>query len=146
VSPNEQLVLRNRNWRKNLKKFMNSVLGKYDLATIILFGSRARGEYSAFSDTDILIILEESSLETLEEIIKMAYEADLVSPEIHLFEKNWVIENFESNTVLLDAVYEGKVLVDKLNIIKELKERLDELLKSEWTKERDGWKIKRKSV
>jgi len=125
---------------------MNSVLGKYDLATIILFGSRARGEYSAFSDTDILIILEESSLETLEEIIKMAYEADLVSPEIHLFEKNWVIENFESNTVLLDAVYEGKVLVDKLNIIKELKERLDELLKSEWTKERDGWKIKRKSV
>ena len=146
MSPNEQLVLRNRNWRKNLKKFMNSVLGKYDLATIILFGSRARGEYSAFSDTDILIILEESSLETLEEIIKMAYEADLVSPEIHLFEKNWVIENFESNTVLLDAVYEGKVLVDKLNIIKELKERLDELLKSEWTKERDGWKIKRKSV
>jgi len=137
--PREQLSLRNRNWRKNLKRFVTEVEEKYNKVTIILFGSRARGDYSALSDTDILVILEKASIEILEDILSIAYKSDLIAPEIHLFEKEWVLENFEKNTVLLDAIYEGIVLIDNLRIIKQLKDRLAQLMKLGWKKERDGW-------
>jgi len=137
--PREQLSLRNRNWRKNLKRFVTEVEEKYNNVTIILFGSRARGDYSALSDTDILVILEKASIEILEDILSIAYKSDLIAPEIHLFEKEWVLENFEKNTVLLDAIYEGIVLIDNLRIIKQLKDRLAQLMKLGWKKERDGW-------
>ena len=137
--PREQLSLRNRNWRKNLKQFITEVVKRYNKVTIILFGSRARGDYSALSDTDLLVVLEKTSIRTLEDILSIAYKSDLIAPEIHLFEKEWVLENFEKNTVLLDAIYEGIVLIDNLRIIRQLKNRLTQLMKLGWRKQRDGW-------
>ncbi len=137
--PNEQLSLRNKNWRKNLEKFMKEIIKKYGQVTIILFGSRARGDYSALSDTDILIIMNKTSIRILEDVISIAYKSDLVSPEIHLFEKKWVLENFEKNTIILDAIYEGKILIDDLGITEQLKKRLENMLKEGWIKNKNGW-------
>jgi len=131
--------LRNKNWRKNLEKFIAEVKKRYGKVTIILFGSRGRGDYSAFSDTDILVIMEKTNTQILEDLMTIAYKTDLIAPEIHLFEKNWVLENFEENTILLDAVYEGIILTDDLNITNYLKKRLDNMIKSGWRKRKDGW-------
>ena len=139
--PRERLRLRNRNWRRNLEKFVDSVKRFYGKVLIILFGSRARGEYSAYSDTDILIVLENYNEEDLRRLLSLAYKFDLISPEIHLFDKQYVLNNFEENTVLLDAVYEGTVLFDSLGIVEELKRRLAEYLNKGFRRNKNGWKL-----
>ena len=118
------LSLLNRNWREKLKAFVNDLKKHYERVTVILFGSRARGDYSAGSDTDILIILNNYSLDDLKLILNLAYQHGIVSPEPHVFSLDFVIKNFEENTVLLDAVYEGLVLIDDFNIVEILRERL----------------------
>jgi len=110
----------------------------YGKVTIILFGSRARGDYSASSDTDLLIILERSTWDDLKLILDLAYKCGVASPEPHVFSIDFVVRNFENNTLLLDAVYEGKVLVDEFNIIETLRKRLEIVLKK-LKKTRKGW-------
>jgi len=144
MQPAKQLSLRNKNWKRNLKTFISLIKQKPIKFTIILFGSRARGNYSALSDTDLLIITEKTNITLLEELTSLAYKADLIAPEIHLFEKNWALKHFEENTILLDAVYEGKVLLDNLKIIKTLKSKLKSLLSSGWYKNEKGWHKKLK--
>ena len=144
MSQRERLSLRNRNWRENLKKFVGRVLKNFNDVTIILFGSRARGDYSALSDTDLLVILEHYDLDILKRIYSIAYDVDLIAPEIHIFAEDFVLENFEENTVLLDAICEGVVLVDNLNIVKLLRARLKRMIDEGWLKTSKGWfKVKR---
>lgn len=118
---------------------MDKVKDEYDKILVILFGSRARGDYSAFSDTDILIVLDSYGMDDLRRILSIAYGSDLISPEIHLFSKQYALENFERNTVLLDAVYEGKVLIDTLNVMELFKARLERFLERGFKRTKLGW-------
>jgi len=142
----KRLSLRNRNWKRNLEKFVDEVLKIFYDVTIVLFGSRARGDYSALSDTDLLVILQNYDLDTLKKIYSIAYCVDLIAPEIHIFAKDFVLENFENNTVLLDAIYEGIVLVDNLNIVKSLKAKLNKMIAEGWFKTEKGWFKKEKTL
>ena len=137
----ELLSLLNKNWRDKLKAFVDDLKKHYRKITIILFGSRARGDYSASSDTDILIILDSYSWDDLRLILNLAYQHGIVSPEPHIFSLDFVIKNFENNTVLLDAIYEGIVLVDGFNIVKTLKKRLKKVLER-FEKTKEGWKLR----
>lgn len=137
----ELLSLLNKNWRDKLKAFVDDLKKHYKRITIILFGSRARGDYSASSDTDILIILDSYSWDDLRLILNLAYQHGIVSPEPHIFSLDFVIKNFENNTVLLDAIYEGIVLVDGFNIVKTLKKRLKKVLER-FEKTKEGWKLR----
>ena len=137
----ELLSLLNKNWRDKLKAFVDDLKKHYRKITIILFGSRARGDYSASSDTDILIILDSYSWDDLRLILNLAYQHGIVSPEPHIFSLDFVIQNFENNTVLLDAIYEGIVLVDGFNIVKTLKKRLKKVLER-FEKTKEGWKLR----
>ncbi len=132
------MSLRNKNWRSRLKAFVNSLKKHYGKITIILFGSRARGDYSASSDTDLLIILERRTWEDLKLILNLAYRCGVISPEPHVFSIDFVVKNFEDNTLLLDAIYEGIVLVDDFNIVETLRSRLERVLKR-FKKTRMGW-------
>jgi len=77
-------------------------------------------------------------------IYSIAYDVDLIAPEIHIFAEDFVLENFEENTVLLDAICEGVVLVDNLNIVKLLRARLKRMIDEGWLKTSKGWfKVKR---
>lgn len=46
---NNKLILK-------LKEFIKIIKNKYQLKCVILFGSRARGDYSPYSDIDLIII------------------------------------------------------------------------------------------
>ena len=139
----ELLSLLNKNWRDKLKAFVDDLKKHYKKITIILFGSRARGDYSASSDTDILIILDSYNWDDLRLILNLAYQHGIVSPEPHIFSLDFVIKNFENNTILLDAIYEGIVLVDDFNIVETLKKRLKKVLER-FEKTKEGWKLKEK--
>lgn len=40
-----------------VRRFIDRISGEYDLAGVILFGSRARGSYRADSDADVAVLL-----------------------------------------------------------------------------------------
>ncbi len=134
----------NRNWGGKLRAFSRHLAGHYGRITIILFGSRARGDYSASSDTDILVIVERFCLEDLKFMLDLAYSYGIVSPELHVFPLSYVIRNFEGNTLLMDAIYEGVILVDNLNITKMLKRRLEKIL-DRLKRTKEGWVLKRQN-
>ena len=48
----------NEKIEKELKIFIEKVKKKVDLKCVILFGSQARGEYSPYSDIDLIIIAD----------------------------------------------------------------------------------------
>ena len=46
----------NERMRRDLKKFLNKVKKHYNIKNVIIFGSRARGDYFLDSDVDIILI------------------------------------------------------------------------------------------
>lgn len=99
--------------------------------TVILFGSRARGDYRPDSDWDILVIGEEKPVEPLLPInifhVKPGELAD------H-------IKNF--NTIVIDAFYEGKPICDKNNIYMRYREEtMKEITRRKAVKKHEGWFI-----
>ncbi|MHA1859971.1 MAG: nucleotidyltransferase domain-containing protein [Candidatus Asgardarchaeia archaeon] len=137
----ELLSLLNKNWKDRLNAFVEDLKKHYKKITVILFGSRARGDYSASSDTDILIILDDYDWNDLRLILDIAYRCGVVSPEPHVFSFDYVIRNFESNTLLLDAIYEGIVLIDYFNVIELLESRLKKVLRK-FKKTKKGWELR----
>lgn len=55
---------------KKIQKFLKQVLSDFNCEKIILFGSRARGDFSKGSDYDILIIVERTL--SIEEKMKLS--------------------------------------------------------------------------
>jgi predicted nucleotidyltransferase len=47
------------NEKRAIKKFINKVSSSYNICKIILFGSKARGDFNIHSDIDLLIITSE---------------------------------------------------------------------------------------
>jgi predicted nucleotidyltransferase len=96
--------------------------------TVILFGSRARGDYKIYSDYDILVVGEE---------IPKFPPTDAI--EIHFVKKDRLEDKIrEFNTVVIDAFYEGKQLCDKLNIYEDNKRKVLERVRG-LKKIKDGW-------
>jgi predicted nucleotidyltransferase len=76
---------------------------------VILFGSRARGEQSALSDADMLVVMPSDLpfVERLAELYRVLHPF-----EVDLFA--YTPEEFEAgNAVIRSALAEGKVLYDK---------------------------------
>ena len=66
----------NKDWRRRLREFTLWVSSRFDRVLVILFGSRCRGDYELYSDTDILIIIDDEVdySSVLEEIVYKARE------------------------------------------------------------------------
>ncbi|MEM3714474.1 MAG: nucleotidyltransferase domain-containing protein [Nitrososphaeria archaeon] len=58
---------------KKLEIFISKIIQEYPNSTILLFGSRARGDSKPYSDYDIAVFLDrlEDSLETCEKLRKL---------------------------------------------------------------------------
>ncbi len=96
--------------------------------TVILFGSRARSDFTSKSDYDILVIGgEEPPL-----------------PSWHMLDLHFVRrEEVERKTVefhpiVIDALYEGKVICDNLHIHEEFRQRVMERTAG-LRKSKEGW-------
>jgi hypothetical protein len=61
---------------QELKKNLSESLG-YKLNEVILYGSKARGDYNEFSDIDVLVIVNNLDASTSDMINSIAYEIEL---------------------------------------------------------------------
>lgn len=96
--------------------------------TVILFGSRARGDFKIYSDYDLLVIGEE---------LPRFPPTDAI--ELHFYKRERIDKEIaEFNTVVIDAFYEGKLPCDKLNIYEDKRKKVLERVKG-LKRVRDGW-------
>lgn len=115
--------------------------------SIVLFGSMAKGNYTKFSDYDLLIVVSRESLSFKDRL----YEYSLYSDgwvEPFTYTKEEVEKMFgEFNLLILDALKDGIVIYDKTNFWKNLKRKFNKLLSSGTiTPKKNGWIIKREKV
>ncbi len=101
--------------------------------TVILFGSRARGDHRPDSDWDILVIGNSEPDKPLLPINLFYYKPSTLTEEIKKF-----------NTIVIDAFYEGKLLCDNQGIYDKLHNLvLEEIRKRKAVKKRDGWYLRK---
>lgn len=111
---------------EQFKDYVNFLCSKN--YTVILFGSRARGDFKIYSDYDLLVIGEDFPKFPPTDAI-----------ELHFYKKEKVDKEIaEFNTVIIDAFYEGKLLCDKLNIYEEKRRKVLERIKG-LKRVKDGW-------
>jgi len=61
-----------------IKEFQKRILERFGKASVILFGSKARGEGDYYSDLDIIVLLEqEPDISIEEEIIDIGFDIEL---------------------------------------------------------------------
>ena len=94
--------------KKGFLKAINKLKGKKVL--VILFGSRAKGESNYLSDFDVLIVGDGT--------------IDLDFVDVFKFESVEEVKKGidELNSIILDALVEGNVLIDNLNVFRELRD------------------------
>ncbi|MCD6411068.1 MAG: nucleotidyltransferase domain-containing protein [Thermoplasmata archaeon] len=80
---------------------------------IVLFGSKARGDDNLLSDFDLFIIMEN----------KIKMEADFPA-DIFCYTTREVLDEIEKgNTIVLDPLTQGKLILDNMNIFKSFQEK-----------------------
>ncbi len=118
-----------------LRKILENMKGK-EIA-VILFGSRARGESSASSDFDILVIVRD---QRVSDELKEALRKERIPSDLHIFRLEEAKELLPSSSILLDALQEGLLLLDGLGI-ENLIEEAKNLKKRGIGRVKGGWKI-----
>ncbi|MEM2729354.1 MAG: nucleotidyltransferase domain-containing protein [Candidatus Korarchaeum sp.] len=88
-------------------------------ALVILFGSRARGDNTPLSDYDLLVISDERPPEAPCYVQLFWYRWEDVENEVRLF-----------NTILVDAIIEGKVLRDGKGTYELLRRKIEAEIES----------------
>jgi len=117
---------------KNDFKILNKVVEilkmRYHLIAVILFGSRARGDYTPWSDYDILIIadFQSSYLERLKEVLDILKDVKIpIEPHPYTLEEAIrMLKN--GNPTIYDALDEGIILyeTEEFMVLKNLFEKL----------------------
>ncbi len=117
---------------KNDFKILNRVIEilkmRYHLIAVILFGSRARGDYTPWSDYDILIIADFQSpyLERLKEVLDILKDVKIpIEPHPYTLEEAIrMLKN--GNPTIYDALDEGIILyeTEEFMVLKNLFEKL----------------------
>jgi predicted nucleotidyltransferase len=98
---------------KLVNKWIEKLVNKFSIHSVILFGSYAKGTYTYGSDTDILLIFNEEL--SFEQVMSLALAVSLeIDWQIHLyslddFNKGLSNKNAFFNTILKD----GLVLFEK---------------------------------
>ena len=114
-----------------LKKVVKCLVRKLNVKAIILFGSRARGDWGPWSDYDLLIIADfrEKYLDRIKTILDILSNIPL-NVEPHPYTLKEALEMLRrGNPLIVDALEEGKVLyrtsdLEKLvELYKELRRR-----------------------
>ncbi|MEM2617654.1 MAG: nucleotidyltransferase domain-containing protein [Thermofilaceae archaeon] len=114
----------------SLKMFGDGLLG------LMLFGSRARGDYRDESDYDILFLLKDYFDGDPVKTYFKAYEGLRAFREAVNRDTTVLVVSVQdlvrnvSSPVILNALIEGKIIYDKEGLVKRLKDKVDEKLRS----------------
>ena len=95
-----------------LKQIVNRLTGKLCVKAIVLFGSRARGDWGPWSDYDLLIIADfrEQYLDRIKMILDMLGDVPLaIEPHPYTLEEALSMLK-RGNPIIVDALEEGRVL------------------------------------
>lgn len=115
---------------EELMKATKKILEKFHVDAIILFGSRARGDYKPWSDYDVLIIanFEEKYLDRIAKILELLDEIK-ITIEPHPYTLEEAVEMLKKgNPIMIDAISEGLILYEGEGL-KEILKIYEELLK-----------------
>ncbi len=114
-----RLAERSREKEKKFKQFVEYVKSTYDSdVTLVLFGSRARGDYNMLSDYDTLILCSDEVYARLRRLKPTGVQLFHINPD----KLDEAVALF--NTILVDAVVEGVLLHDGLNLWDRVRERV----------------------
>ena len=122
-----------------LNKFLLKIREKFEIKSVILFGSRARGDFLPYSDTD-LIIIGDFKLD----FFNRAYNLLILNESKYNFEIFcYTEEEFENmflkgNALILDSIYEGVPLVGK-SFFSSYKNRINEMIQKGLKRSRCTW-------
>ena len=112
----------------NLSNLVEIIRRKYKVCAIILFGSRARGDWGPWSDYDVLIIgnFHEPYIERIKNILESISDLKIpIEPHPYTFEEARRML-LKGNPIIVDALEEGIILfkTDKFEKITKLYELL----------------------
>ncbi len=97
---------------RDLEYIVEKLRNKYKLVGVVLFGSRARGDYKPWSDYDVLIIgvFEKPYLERLRDVLETLSDTSIpVEPHPYTVEESMDML-LKGNPMIIDALSEGIVL------------------------------------
>lgn len=89
--------------------------------TVILFGSRARGDYNLLSDYDLLIIYRERRAPKPHEL------GLSLNAQCFLVHESELRERAYDSSMVIAALLEGRILVDSLSLADDLKKLAEEI-------------------
>lgn len=116
---------------KELETIIDKLKNRYKVYAIILFGSRARGDWMPWSDYDLLILADfkEKYLNRIYEILSLLSDVKLPI-EPHPYTLDEAVQMLKrGNPMIIDAIEEGRILLSSreftgvLEIYRELKKR-----------------------
>ena len=103
---------------RTIRAIAKHIAGKFDPEQIILFGSHAYGKPTAWSDVDLLVVMEtpkgkefEKSLEIRRSLPLLAFGLDVVVRSRKVIEKRKKLGDW----FLVDVTEKGKVLYERSN-------------------------------
>lgn len=109
---------------------LNSLIEKYkrySLKLVVLFGSRARGDYTNESDVDLLVVADNLMKDPRESFIQL-YDPDypLVNP-VGLNTETFLKKLGEGSTFILEILEDGKILYADGEFLQEVMNSYEEV-------------------
>ncbi|MHB1336310.1 MAG: nucleotidyltransferase domain-containing protein [Candidatus Humimicrobiaceae bacterium] len=111
----EENKILNKKESNAIYKLKNELLKNFPGAELILFGSKARGDFTDFSDLDVLILVDrEVDYELKDKIIEIAYdielENDIVFGLIIENKKSWRSSRYRVMPLYKNVEREGAII------------------------------------
>ncbi|MBS7658440.1 nucleotidyltransferase domain-containing protein [Candidatus Bathyarchaeota archaeon] len=109
---------------KKLKEYSEKALAK-GVKAVILIGSLAKGDYTAFSDADILIIFDEAPKNPVDRIKEFIDPSLPIEVEPRVYTTSEVLKMAkEKRRIIKEAIRYGKLLAGDKEIINTIKNAL----------------------
>jgi predicted nucleotidyltransferase len=106
---------------KKLKEYSEKAVAK-GVKAVILIGSLAKGDYTAFSDADILIIFDEASKNPIDRIKEFIDPSLPIEIEPRIYTTNELLKMAKEKRKIIKEIIEyGKLLAGDKKIIKTIK-------------------------